>query len=85
VATRTVVDYSLHGHRRYGEYPACLYILGTEQELAKLLKKPNMHTCDFTEYRCWVMVNYTRCFSARFSPFMNSRIQQLPFELLIFA
>ena len=30
----------------------------TEEELSKLLKKPNLRKCSFAEYRSWVMVNY---------------------------
>lgn len=30
----------------------------TEEELKKLLKKPNVKTCRFVQYRDWVMVNY---------------------------
>ncbi len=30
----------------------------TEEELAKLLKKPNMKKCSFTEYKNWVMTNF---------------------------
>ena len=33
----------------------CIY---TEHELDLLLKKPNMKTCQFTEYRNWVLINY---------------------------
>lgn len=30
----------------------------TEEELRRLLKKPNMRKCSFAEYRNWVLVNY---------------------------
>ena len=30
----------------------------TEAELYKLLKKPNLKKCGFTEYKCWVIVNF---------------------------
>lgn len=30
----------------------------TDQELEKLLKKPDIHTCTFGEYRDWVIVNF---------------------------
>ena len=29
----------------------------TDIELKKLLKKPNMRSCSFTEYRTWVIIN----------------------------
>ena len=29
----------------------------TDAELARLLKKPNIHKCTFSEYRNWVMIN----------------------------
>jgi len=30
----------------------------SEDDLEKLLKKPDIKTCDFKEYRTWVMINY---------------------------
>ena len=30
----------------------------SEEELRKLLEKPNLRTCTFTEYKCWVMTNF---------------------------
>ena len=29
----------------------------TDNELKKLIKKPDMHTCNFPEYRTWVIIN----------------------------
>ena len=52
----------------------------TEQELAKLFKKPNMRTCDFGEYRCWVMVNYLLGTGNRIRTAVNVKIGHLDFE-----
>lgn len=30
----------------------------TDEELQKLLKKPNIKKCKFMEYQCWVMTNF---------------------------
>ena len=30
----------------------------SEEELRILLEKPNLKTCSFTEYKCWVMTNF---------------------------
>ncbi len=33
-------------------------VIYTDNELIKLLKKPNLKKCTFTEYRNWVLINY---------------------------
>lgn len=33
-------------------------VIYTDTELIKLLKKPNIKKCTFTEYRNWVLINY---------------------------
>ncbi len=52
----------------------------TEQELEKLLKKPNIKTCTFAEYRNWVMVNYLLGTGNRLETMSKLKIADLDFE-----
>lgn len=49
----------------------------TEEELSKLLKKPNLRKCSFTEYRSWVMVNYFLSTGQRMNSVLNIKIKDL--------
>ena len=52
----------------------------TDAELALLLKKPNIKTCGFAEYRDWVMVNYFLSTGNRVSTVKNIKIEDIDFE-----
>ena len=52
----------------------------TEQELEKLLKKPNLKTCSFTEYKTWVFENYLLGTGNRISSALNVRICDIDFD-----
>lgn len=52
----------------------------TEQELEKLLRKPNLKKCNFTEYRNWVMSNYFLATGNRVRTVVNVKIGHLDFE-----
>ena len=52
----------------------------TEKELELLLKKPDLKTCKFSEYRNWVMTNYFLSTANRLETVRNIRIQDIHFE-----
>ncbi len=52
----------------------------TPNELDLLLKKPNLKTCTFSEYRNWVMTNYFLSTANRLETARNIRIKDLNFE-----
>ena len=52
----------------------------TDNELEKILKKPNLKTCSFTEYRNWVMANYFLGTGNRLRTAVNLQISHLDFE-----
>lgn len=52
----------------------------TEEELEKLLKKPNLKKCNFTEYRNWVMANYFLATGNRLRTVINIKIGHLDFD-----
>jgi len=52
----------------------------TEQELEKLLQKPNTKKCTFAEYRNWVMVNYLLGTGNRLETMSKLKIGDLDFE-----
>jgi len=52
----------------------------TDCELALLLKKPNMNSCTFTEYRNWVVTNYLLATGNRISTICNIKIQDIDFS-----
>ena len=52
----------------------------TEDELEKLLKKPDMKTCAFREYRTWVMVNYFLATGNRLETVSKLAIGDIDFE-----
>jgi integrase/recombinase XerD len=51
----------------------------TEDELRVLLKKPNLKKCGFTEYKCWVMVNFLLSTGVRQNSLVNIRIADIDF------
>lgn len=52
----------------------------TEEELMKLLKKPNLKKCSFTEYKCWVIVNFLLSTGVRQNSLINIRIKDIDFD-----
>ncbi len=52
----------------------------TPSELELLLKKPNLKTCSFSEYRNWVMTNYFLSTANRLETARNIKIKDLHFE-----
>ena len=52
----------------------------TDAELMKLLKKPNLKQCTFTEYKMWVMTNFLLSTGVRQKSLLNIKIQDLDFD-----
>ena len=52
----------------------------TDAELKKLLKKPNVKTCEFNEYKTWVFSNYLLATGNRISTVLSLQIKDLDFE-----
>jgi len=52
----------------------------TDEELALLLKKPDVRRCDFTEYRNWVVINYFLATGNRLGTVVNLKIGDIDFE-----
>ena len=52
----------------------------TDEELKKLLKRPNMRSCNFTEYKCWVMVNFLMSTGMRQHSLVNIKIRDVDFD-----
>lgn len=54
--------------------------LYTKAEMQKLLKKPNLKTCTFAEYRTWAVINFFVATGVRRRSLINVKIQDLDFE-----
>ena len=52
----------------------------TDDELKKLLKKPNLKCCEFNEYKIWVFSNYLLATGNRISTILNLQIKDLDFD-----
>lgn len=52
----------------------------TEDELRRLLKKPNMRKVDFNEYRVWVLENYLLATGNRISTALSVQIKDIDFN-----
>lgn len=52
----------------------------TDEQLEKLLKKPDTNTCSFTEYKTWVFENYLIATGNRLSTALNVRIKDIDFD-----
>ena len=52
----------------------------SDSELYKLLQKPNLCTCSFTDYRNWVIVNFFLATGVRVSTLVNIKIEDLDFD-----
>ncbi|MBP3399817.1 MAG: tyrosine-type recombinase/integrase [Erysipelotrichaceae bacterium] len=53
----------------------------TDAELFRLLRKPDITTCDFLTYRNWVIVNFFLATGVRVSTLINIKIQDIDFEM----
>ena len=49
----------------------------TQDELEKLLRKPDIYSCDFTEYRDWVISNLFLSVACRVATLVNIKIKDL--------
>ncbi|MDC7243814.1 MAG: site-specific integrase [Sphaerochaetaceae bacterium] len=49
----------------------------TEEELKRLLVKPNLHKCDFSEYRNWVVVNFLIGTGCRANTLVNIKVKDV--------
>jgi integrase/recombinase XerD len=52
----------------------------TDSELESLLKKPNIKTCDFSEYKIWAFSNYLLATGNRISTVLSLKIGDLDFD-----
>ena len=52
----------------------------TDEELNSILRKPNVKSCDFTEYRNWVISNYLLATGNRLSTICNIKIRDIDFQ-----
>lgn len=51
----------------------------SEEELERLLKKPNIKKCNFSEYRTWVFANYLFATGNRLRTALNIKIEHVRF------
>ncbi|MCI8540377.1 MAG: tyrosine-type recombinase/integrase [Erysipelotrichaceae bacterium] len=52
----------------------------TDNELFKLLEKPNISKCEFLEYRNWCIINFLLATGVRISTLINIKISDLDFD-----
>lgn len=52
----------------------------SDEELKLLLKKPNLKTCPFTQYRSWTIVNFLIGTGVRVNSLVNIRNKDIDFE-----
>ena len=52
----------------------------TDEELSLLLKKPNVKTCSFSEYKAWTMVNFLLATGVRQNSLANILIKDVDFD-----
>ena len=57
----------------------------TDAELKKLLKKPNVKTCEFNEYKTWVFSNYLLATGNRISTVLSLQIKDLDKKMIHFV
>lgn len=51
----------------------------TDTELSTLLRKPDLKSCDFSEYKIWVFSNYLLATGNRISTALNLKIEDIDF------
>lgn len=54
--------------------------LYTDEEIKKLIKKPNIRTCEFAEYRTWAVINFFVATGVRRRSLINVKIEDLDFD-----
>lgn len=52
----------------------------TDEELRKMLKKPNLKQCTFHEYKSWVIVNFLLSTGIRQNSLVNIKIKDIDFD-----
>ena len=52
----------------------------TDEELKLLLAKPDLRTCSFTEYKCWVMTNFLFSTGVRQRSLINIKVKDVDFD-----
>ena len=52
----------------------------TDSELERLLSKPNINVCSFSEYKTWVFENYLLATGNRLSTALNVKIKDIDFD-----
>lgn len=52
----------------------------SDSELQRLLKKPNLKQCSFTEYKMWVVTNFLLSTGVRQKSLLNIKIRDLDFD-----
>ena len=52
----------------------------TDEDIRKMLKKPNLKHCNFTEYKSWVIVNFLLSTGVRQHSLINIKIKDLDFD-----
>lgn len=52
----------------------------TDEELRKLLRKPDVHKCIFTTYRSWVIINFLLSTGVRQNSLVNIKIKDVDFD-----
>ena len=52
----------------------------TDTELEILLKKPNLKTCNFVEYRTWVIINFLLATGCRANTLCNIKVKDINLE-----
>ena len=52
----------------------------TDDELKKMLKKPNLKQCNFQEYKSWVIVNFLLSTGIRQNSLINIKIKDIDFD-----
>lgn len=52
----------------------------SDSELNILLKKPNMKTCSFSEYKSWVIINFLLSTGIRMNSLINIQIKDIDFD-----
>jgi integrase/recombinase XerD len=52
----------------------------SEEEIKKLIKKPNIRECGFVEHRNWVLVNYLLETGNRLNTVLNLMVQDIDFD-----
>ena len=52
----------------------------TDEELLRLLRKPSIKKCNFTEYKCWVIVNFLLSTGVRANSLIHIKVKDIEFD-----